>query len=160
MEVNKKQFGGSDNFNLAEPWNADEVLRLPARTLAYIGDSVYDLGLRLAHVRSGIDGAGRLHDSLVGRVNASAQAKIFDLVFAGLEEPEQQMVKTWRNAKTPARYGSGTRGEYARATALEAWVAWLFLTGQQERLARLFDFIAGQSSDSGQTDENRKNKDE
>ncbi len=152
MEVNKTQFGGSDSFDLSNPWNADEVARLPARTLAYIGDAVYDLGLRLAHVRSGIDNAGRLHDSLVGHVNSSAQAKIFDMVFAGLDENEQQMVKTWRNAKTPARYGSGTRAEYARATALEAWVAWLFLTGQKERLEKLFDLITGQVHETGQTD--------
>ncbi len=152
MEVNKTQFGGSDSFNLGSPWNADEVAHLPARTLAYIGDAVYDLGLRLAHVRSGIDNAGRLHDSLVGHVNSSAQAKIFDMIFAELDENEQQMVKTWRNAKTPARYGSGTRAEYARATALEAWVAWLFLTGQKERLQKLFELISGQVHATGQTD--------
>ncbi|PKL49612.1 MAG: ribonuclease III [Candidatus Riflebacteria bacterium HGW-Riflebacteria-2] len=152
MEVNKKHFGGSDRFNLVDQWNADEAARLPARTLAYIGDAVYELGLRLAHVRSGIDTAGRLHDSLVGHVNSSAQAKIFDMVFAELDETEQQMVKTWRNAKTPTRYGSGTRSEYARATALEAWVAWLFLTGQNERLHKLFELITGQVHETGQTE--------
>ncbi|OGK08099.1 MAG: hypothetical protein A2W80_00200 [Candidatus Riflebacteria bacterium GWC2_50_8] len=158
VEVNKKQFGGSDNFSLASPWNAEEVVRLPARTLAYIGDSVYELGLRLAHVRSGIDNAGRLHDSLVGHVNAPAQAKIFDTVFAGLDETEQQLLKNWRNAKNPSRYGSGTRGEYARATALEAWVAWLFLTGQKERLNQLFDGIVTQSLTCSNADESESSR--
>lgn len=160
MEVNRKQFGGSDSFNLTAPWNAEEVARLPARTLAYIGDSIYELGLRMAHVRVGIDSAGKLHDSLVGHVNASAQAKIFDIVFAGLEDAELQLLKSWRNAKTPSRYGSGTRAEYARATALEAWVAYLFLTGQNERLAQLFDRITSQVIAPGQADEDRKNEDE
>jgi ribonuclease-3 family protein len=149
VEVDKKQLAGSDRFRLNEPWNADELVRLPARTLAYIGDAVYELGLRMAHVRSGIDNAGRLHDSLVEHVNASAQARIFDKVFAELGEEDQQLLKTWRNAKTPARYGSGTRAEYARATALEAWVAWLFLTGQNDRLDRLFEMITGQIEVSG-----------
>jgi ribonuclease-3 family protein len=152
VEVNKKNFGGTDSFSLSDSWNAEEVSRLPARTLAYIGDAVYELGLRMAHVRSGIDSAGRLHDSMVGHVNATAQARIFEMVFAELDENEQQMVKTWRNAKTPARYGSGTRAEYARATALEAWVAWLFLTGQKERLQKLFELITGQVHTTGQID--------
>lgn len=142
MEVNKDHFGGSDLFGLAMPWNSAEVARLPSRTLAYIGDSVYELGLRLAHVRRGVDGAGRLHDSLVEHVSSTAQARVFNTVFPQLAADEQEMVKTWRNAKMPSRYGSGTKGEYARATALEAWVAYLFLTGQNSRLQALFDIAA------------------
>ncbi len=138
MEVNKTALAGSDSFSLDLVWNEQEVARLPSRTLAYIGDSVYELGLRLAHVRSGIDDAGRLHDSLVDKVSSKAQAKVFEAIFPELSEQEQEMVKTWRNAKMPSRYGSGTKGEYARATALEAWVAYLFLTGGQKRLDELF----------------------
>ena len=143
MDVKKANFGGSDVFALVGAWNEAEVSHLPARTLAYIGDAVYDLSLRMSHVRSGIDGSGKLHDSLVELVNSSAQAKVFDVIFPELPEADQQMVKTWRNAKTPSRYGSGTRGEYARATALEAWVGYLFLTGQNERLAALFTIVSG-----------------
>jgi len=142
MEVNKNSLGGSDLFTLEKSWNREEVLKLPSRTLAYIGDGVFELGLRLAHVKKGIDGAGRLHDSLVGRVSSRAQACLFNLVFAELGEDDQALMKTWRNAKTPSRYGSGTRGEYARATALEAWVAYLFLTGQNSRLQALFEQAA------------------
>lgn len=150
MEVNKDLFGGSDLFALISTWSAAEVARLPSRTLAYIGDSVYELGLRLAHVRRGIDNAGRLHDSLVEHVSSTAQAKVFNAIFPQLSEEEQEMVKTWRNAKMPSRYGSGTKGEYARATALEAWVAFLFLTGQNSRLQALFD-IAASSAENGKT---------
>jgi ribonuclease-3 family protein len=139
MEVNKNKIGGANIFSLSSEWNAEEVVKLPARTLAYIGDAVYELGLRLAHVRIGIDDAGRLHDSLVEHVSSVAQARVFNQIFPELDDIEQQMVKTWRNAKMPSRYGSGTKGEYARATALEAWVAFLFLTGQSSRLQALMD---------------------
>lgn len=139
MEVNKEKLLGSDLFRLLAPWNPEEIERLPARTLAYIGDAVYEMGLRLAHVRRGIDDAGRLHDSLVEFVSSGAQARVFTRIFDELDEKEQEMVKNWRNAKIPARYGSGTRGEYARATALEAWVAYLFLTDQTERLKQIFE---------------------
>ncbi len=143
MDVNKALLGASDGFFISTPWNEEELSRLPARTLAYIGDGVYELGLRMNHVRLGIDGAGKLHDSLVALVSSTAQARVFDKIFIELPEADQQMVKTWRNAKTPSRYGSGTRGEYARATALEAWVGYLFLTGQNGRLQALLALAAG-----------------
>lgn len=152
MDVNKDMFCGSDSFFLAGAWNEKEVSRLPARTLAYVGDAVYDLGLRLSHVRMGIDGAGKLHDSLVEIVSSTAQAKVFEKIFVELPEADQEMVKTWRNAKIPSRYGSGTRGEYARATALEAWVGYLFLTGQNERLQALFTVVTGMAGKGGNID--------
>lgn len=152
MEINKALLGGTDLFALEQPWSREEVVKLPARTLAYIGDGVYELGLRLAHVRKGIDGAGRLHDSLVGKVSSKAQAEIFSLVFDKLDDDDKNLMKTWRNAKMPSRYGSGTKGEYARATALEAWVAFLFLTGQNSRLQALFELAASAAEEVGENE--------
>ncbi len=139
MDVNKNNLSGSDLFALQEKWSEEEIRRLPARTLAYIGDAVYELGLRLRHVRRGIDDAGRLHDSVVTYVSSEAQARVFELLYPDLPEADQELVRCWRNAKISAKYGSGTRGEYARATALEAWVAYLFLTDQTERLKQIFE---------------------
>lgn len=137
MDVNINKLHGSDIFEIKGTWESSEAAKLPARTLAYIGDAVYELALRLNHVAAGIDGAGKLHDSLVGIVNSPSQAKVFDAIFPELPEVDMLMVKTWRNAKIPARYGSGSRGEYAKATALEAWTGYLFVTGQTERLDNL-----------------------
>ena len=139
MDVNKSILKGSDIFSIKQTWDAKEAAKLPARTLAYIGDAVYELSLRLNHVAIGIDGAGKLHDSLVGIVNSPSQAKVFDSIFPELPEDEMKMVKTWRNSKIPVRYGSGTRLEYAKATALEAWVGYLFVTGQTERLYKIIE---------------------
>jgi ribonuclease-3 family protein len=139
MDVNKSILKGSDIFSIKQTWDAKEAAKLPARTLAYIGDAVYELSLRLNHVAIGIDGAGKLHDSLVGIVNSPSQAKVFDSIFPELPEDEMKMVKTWRNSKIPVRYGSGTRLEYAKATALEAWVGYLFVTGQTERLFKIIE---------------------
>lgn len=141
MFVDKNKLAGSDLFALQKSWSQEEVEKLPGRTLAYIGDAVYELGLRLMHVRRGIDDSGRLHDSLVEYVSSTAQARVFKLIFPQLNEKEQSLVKTWRNTKLPSRYGSGTKGEYARATALEAWVAYLFLTSQNERLQELLELV-------------------
>ena len=153
MEVNKAAFGGSDNFDLSKAWNEAEVKSLPARTLAYLGDAVYELALRMNHIRLGVDGAGRLHDSLVGIVSSPAQAKVFDKIFPTLDEFEQQLLKTWRNAKIPARYGSGTRTEYAKATALEAWAGYLFLTKHSSRLSELITVAVSINETEEQTNE-------
>ena len=146
MAVNKSILKGSDIFSIKQTWDAKEAAKLPARTLAYIGDAVYELSLRLNHVAIGIDGAGKLHDSLVGIVNSPSQAKVFDSIFPELPEDEMKMVKTWRNSKIPVRYGSGTRLEYAKATALEAWVGYLFVTGQTERLYKIIEIAIEMSN--------------
>ncbi len=146
MDVNKSILKGSDIFSIKQTWDAKEAAKLPARTLAYIGDAVYELSLRLNHVAIGIDGAGKLHDSLVGIVNSPSQAKVFDSIFPELPEDEMKMVKTWRNSKIPVRYGSGTRLEYAKATALEAWVGYLFVTGQTERLYKIIEIAIEMSN--------------
>ncbi|NLI79158.1 MAG: ribonuclease III [Candidatus Riflebacteria bacterium] len=122
---------------LNRPWPTDRAARLPARTLAYIGDSVFELAMRLHHLETGVDESGRLHSSVVGIVCADSQAKLFEAVFPTLSEAEQTLLRTWRNAKMPHRTSGASRGAYARATAFEAWVGFLFLTGQQERCAAL-----------------------
>lgn len=143
MEIDKNQFGGSDIFSLTNNWNEEQVKRLPARTLAYIGDAIYETALRLAHVRSSTDKSGRLHDSLVKIVCSSAQARLYDVVFSELTESEQALVKCWKNSKQPQnKCGSGTRAEYAKSTAIEAWVAYLFLTGQTARLQKIIQQAA------------------
>lgn len=139
MLVDSSKLKGSDFFNIEKCWDEEEIKKLPSRTLAYIGDSVFELGLRMAHVRMGIDNTGRLHDSLVKFVSSTAQAAVFQIIFEEASESEKDLLKTWRNAKMPSRCGSGTRGEYARATALEAWVAFLFLTKQNDKLKRVFE---------------------
>jgi len=148
MDVSKENLLGSGLFAICRQWNQKEIEKMPARTLAYIGDAVYELGLRMAHVRKGIDEAGRLHSSMVEFVSSSAQAKVFEVIFPELSEHEHELVKNWRNAKIPARYGSGTRAEYARATALEAWVAYLFLTGQTDRLEQIFEIAMRSENES------------
>ncbi|HNV70233.1 MAG TPA: ribonuclease III domain-containing protein [Candidatus Ozemobacteraceae bacterium] len=119
---------------LATPWERERVVRLPARTLAYVGDSVFELCLRLWHVAERSDPAGKLHESVVGLVCADRQSELFERVFPTVSEEEQVLLKNWRNAKMPSRHGGGSRGAYARATAFEAWIGYLYLTGQSERL--------------------------
>ena len=105
-----------------------------ALELALVGDSVYDLYVRSHLVRKG----GRvkdIHKNAVMHVNAHAQAMALDRIEEMLTEEEAGVVRRARNAKqTPTK--NADAGEYHKATALEALLGYLYLTGQTERLNR------------------------
>lgn len=132
---------GALQFIFSRPWDVRRVIKLPARTLAYVGDCVFELGNRLRHVEGGTDDAGHLHASIVKLVCAPNQARIFETVWETVSPEEQELLRTWRNAKMPYRGPRMDRLTYARATALEAWVGYLFLTGQNDRLEEVFDLV-------------------
>ncbi len=105
-----------------------------ALELALVGDSVYDLYVRSHLVRKG----GRvkdIHKSAVMHVNAHAQAMALDRIEEMLTEEEAGVVRRARNAKqTPTK--NADAGDYHKATAIEALLGYLYLTGQTERLNR------------------------
>ncbi|OIP27889.1 hypothetical protein AUK22_04880 [bacterium CG2_30_54_10] len=129
-----------NGFILKESWPDDRVKRIPARTLAYVGDSVFELAMRIELISEGLDESGRLHSSVVSLVNTDNQARLFDELLPTVPDTEQILLKTWRNAKMPYRTGGSSRGAYARATAFEAWLGYLFLTGQQERIEEILRY--------------------
>lgn len=103
--------------------------------LAYLGDSLYDLYVRAALVRAG--GHVRdMHRAAVSRVCAHAQAEAMARVEGVLTERERDVARRARNAhQTPPR--NADAAEYHRATALEALVGYLFVTGQMERMEEI-----------------------
>lgn len=105
-----------------------------ALELALVGDSVYDLYVRSRLVKKG----GRvkdIHKNAVRHVNAHAQAMALDRIEEMLTEEEAGVVRRARNAKqTPTK--NADAGDYHKATAIEALLGYLYLTGQTERLNR------------------------
>lgn len=105
-----------------------------ALELALVGDSVYDLYVRSRLVKKG----GRvkeIHKNAVKHVNAHAQAVALERIEGELTEDEAGIVRRARNAKqTPTK--NADAGDYHKATALEALLGYLYLTGQNERLNR------------------------
>ncbi len=103
--------------------------------LAYMGDAVYDLYVRRRLVRRG----GRvqnMHREAVSMVCAHAQAEALGRIEGELTEAEAGVVRRARNAhQNPPR--STSPAEYHRATALEALIGYLYLTGQQARMDEL-----------------------
>ena len=100
--------------------------------LAYLGDSLYDLYVREHLIARG----GRvraLHRDAVHLVCAHAQSEALSRVEGLLTEAEADVVRRARNARqTPPR--NADAGEYHRATALEALVGYLYVTGNRDRM--------------------------
>ena len=100
--------------------------------LAYVGDSVWDLFVRTRLCRRG----GRmkdLHRKAVAHVCARAQSDALARVEVMLTEGEADVVRRARNAhQHPTK--NADPGDYHRATAFEALLGYLYLTGRRERL--------------------------
>jgi len=103
--------------------------------LAYLGDTLYDLYVREHLIARG----GRvraLHREAVALVCAHAQAQALARISGLLTDDEADVVRRARNARqTPPK--NADPGEYHRATALEALVGWLYVTGRRDRMNEL-----------------------
>ena len=100
--------------------------------LAYLGDSLYDLYVRERLIARG----GRvkeLHRRAISLVCAHAQSEALARVQDMLSDAEKDVVRRARNAhQNPPR--NADPGEYHHATALEALIGWLYVTGQRDRM--------------------------
>ncbi len=100
--------------------------------LAYLGDALYDLYVREHLIARG----GRvraLHREAVSLVCARAQSEALGRVLERLTEAERDVARRARNCdQHPPR--SADPADYRRATALEALIGYLYVTGQRERM--------------------------
>ncbi len=117
---------------------------LPALTLAYLGDAVYEVWVRAHLIQTGIYKAADLHKAAVELVRAGTQAKFIQTVRAELSSEEESVFRRGRNAKGQHNPKGASVAEYKLATGLEALVGYWYVTEKQERLewffARLWQF--------------------
>jgi ribonuclease-3 family protein len=113
-----------------------KTLDLPISTLAYIGDAVYELQIRLSLLKLHSAKAGTLHGEVIKRVNAEAQAEALQLVLPHLSESEIQVVKRAGNQSVPAARNVDP-ADYRQATAFETLIGSIYLEGDAERLLDL-----------------------
>ena len=106
-------------------------------TLAYIGDSIYDLIIKSPVVNEGNRQVQKLHKETSMRVQASAQSKMMRAIQEHLTEEEHAVFKRGRNAKSvsPAKNQSIT--DYRRATGFEALMGYLYLKKEWKRMLEL-----------------------
>lgn len=106
-------------------------------TLAYIGDSIYDLIIKTLVVNDGNQQVQKLHKRTSRFVKASAQSQMMRTLQERLTEEEHAVYKRGRNSKSvsPAKNQSVT--DYRRATGFEALMGYLYLKKEWKRMLEL-----------------------
>ncbi len=103
-------------------------------TLAYIGDSIYDLCIRTLVVEKGNRSPNTLHRDASRLVNAAAQSAMADAILSDLTDEEVTVFKRGRNAKSYTTAKNASVSDYRKATGLEALFGYLYLKDEMDRL--------------------------
>ena len=106
-------------------------------TLAYIGDSVYDLIIKTMVVNEGSRQVKKLHQVTSKMVQASAQSEMMRVLQEILTEEEHAVYKRGRNAKSVSPAKNQSLTDYRRATGFEALMGWLYLKNDWKRIVDL-----------------------
>lgn len=115
-------------------------------TLAFIGDTVFDLLVREQLINDANRPVGKLHSLAAARVCAGAQARAYERLTKELSADELATFKRGRNAHSNHTPKNASEADYHAATGLEALFGWLYLNGESERLKELFEKISAYES--------------
>ena len=118
-----------------------EVNQMSPLTWAYIGDGVYELYIRTYLVHKTNVKPHKLHAEAIGYVKAHAQAEILKMLETDLTEEEKEIVRRGRNTQTHHIAKNASMQDYMYATAFEALIGYLYLTGQEKRLEKILNSI-------------------
>lgn len=116
-----------------------EINTLSPLTLAFLGDSVYEMFVRTKILSQGNRPANELHKIAVGYVKAKAQAVAAHKILETLSEAEIEIYKRGRNTNIHTVPKNADMADYRHATALEALIGYLYLKGDEERLAEILN---------------------
>ena len=114
-----------------------EINTMSPLTWAYVGDSVYELFVRMRLVNNTKLKPHGLHVEAIKYVKAKAQADILSKIENELTEKELEIVKRGRNAENHHLPKNATVQEYMYSTGFEALIGYLYLTKRDERLEEI-----------------------
>ena len=123
-------------------WNItltpDQLRGISSVGLAHLGDGVYELVVR-GWLCAGGEATGKgLHRATIELVRAESQARRAEAILPLLTEEEAAVSRRGRNAQVHSIPAHASRAQYGEATALEALLGWLYLSGRKERVNALF----------------------
>ena len=112
-------------------------------TWAYVGDSVYELYIRVYLANTTNLNPHKMHVESIKYVKAGAQAKtVKELIETNfLTDDEKEIVRRGRNTQNHHLPKNSNVQEYMYATAFEALIGYLYLTKQNTRLREIFENI-------------------
>ena len=116
-----------------------ELSDITTPALAYLGDSVLEVCVRTYLVSErGLSTSAHLNRASLDFVRASAQSEAVGRMEPHLTEEEAAIYRRGRNMGHGNVPKSASAAEYRRATGMEVLFGYLHLTGQTERINRLF----------------------
>lgn len=118
-------------------------------TLAFIGDTVFDMLVRGELVCEANRPVKELHTLASKRVCASAQSESIKKILPVLTEEETEVFKRGRNAHTGGVPKNQSAADYHYATGLECLFGWLYLNGMEDRIRELFSAIKNLDNNDG-----------
>ena len=116
----------------------DQIRGISSIGLAHMGDAVYELLVRTWLCAHGKATGKGLHRATVALVCAPKQAELAQRILPLLTEEEQAVFRRGRNANVHSIPAHASRAQYQQATALEAVLGWLHLSGRHDRVEQLF----------------------
>lgn len=114
-----------------------DVREIPVSVLAYIGDAVFELYVRLYVAREACGGSGDLHRKSIGFVSARSQADAMHRLLPLLTEPEAAVYRRSRNHQSGSLPKHADPVTYRIATGFEGLIGYLYLRGEETRLDEL-----------------------
>lgn len=126
---------GRENLTRAEAAQYNPV------TLAFVGDAVYSTYVRERLALSGIAKAADYQRAAVKIVSAKGQSAFLDRLLPLLTEEEQEIFRRGKNAKKATKSKSASSLEYNRSTGFEAVLGFLYLVGEEGRIAELLSTL-------------------
>lgn len=109
------------------------------QTLAFIGDSVYNVYIRTYLASISNMQTGKLHRNSIKYVSAKGQSKIIDKISDTLLEEEIQVYKRGRNTNIHTVSKNVDVIEYKKSTGFEALIGYLYVKGDIKRLEEIIN---------------------
>ncbi len=121
------------------------VLEINVLVLAYLGDTIYENYIRRYLISLGINHVNELQTEAVQYVSAKRQAlflqKLMEKDF--FNEEELSVIHRARNCKSKSHPKNCDIVTYKHATALEAVIGYLDLSGKEDRILKIMEQIIG-----------------
>lgn len=131
------------NFEfLGENLKDTEARQMNSLTLAFIGDAIYEVVVRMHVVKNNRSiKVNQAHRKVIDYVKATSQCKLMHKIEMFLDEDEKGVYKRGRNCKGVTAPKSANITEYRIATGFEALIGYLYLTGKFDRINELIEIL-------------------
>lgn len=120
----------------------NNILSINSLTLAYLGDSVYELYIRQYLITKGIAKVNNLQKEAVKYVSAKGQCKFITKMLEEdfLTQEEHEVFNRARNYKTTSHPKNTDIITYKYATGFEAVIGYLYLKNDIKRVEEIIEY--------------------